>query len=60
MVVVERETVGAAMAAVGTKKHVKGVGASKEGGKGSVGVSMESVVVCCAAGSAGRVAASCL
>ena len=46
VVVVERETVGAAVAAVGAKKHVEGVGAAKEGGKGGMGVSVESVMVC--------------
>lgn len=46
MIVVEGETVGAAVAAVGAKEHVKRVGASKEGSKSGVGVSMEGVMVC--------------
>lgn len=46
VVVMEGEPVGAAVAAVGAKKHVKGVGATEERGKGGVGVSVESVVVC--------------
>lgn len=46
VVVVERETIGAAVAAVGAKKHVEGVGATKKGGESGVGVSMEGVVVC--------------
>lgn len=45
MVVVEGEAVGAAVATVGPKEHVEGVGATKEGGEGGVGVSMKSVVV---------------
>lgn len=46
VVIVEGEAVRAAVAAVGSKKHVEGVGAAEEGGEGGVGVSMESVVVC--------------
>ena len=46
IVVVVGEAVGATVAAVGAKEHVKGVGAPKEGGEGGVGVSMEGVVVC--------------
>lgn len=46
VVVVEGETVGATVAAVGAEKHVEGVGAAKEGGEGGMGVSVEGVVVC--------------
>lgn len=60
VVAVEREPIGAAVATVGTKKHVEGVGATKERGKGGMGVSVEGVVVCCAARSTRRTAASCL
>lgn len=45
VVIVERKTIGAAVTAVGAKEHVEGVGATKEGGKGGVWVSMEGVVV---------------
>lgn len=45
VVIVEGEPVGAVVAAVGAKKHVEGVGAAKEGGKGGMGVSVEGVVV---------------
>lgn len=59
VVIVEGETIGAVVAAVGAKKHVEGIGAAKEGGEGGVGVSVEGVVVRCAARSPRRAAASC-
>lgn len=37
------------MVSVGAKEHVERVRASKEGGEGGMGVSMEGVVVCGAA-----------
>lgn len=46
VVIVKGETIGAAVTAVGAKKHVKWVRAAKKGGEGGMGVSMESVVVC--------------
>lgn len=49
VVIVKGEAIGAAVAAVGAKKHVKGVRAAKEGGEGGMGVAMERVVVCRAA-----------
>lgn len=45
VITVERETVGAAVAAAGAEEHIEGVGSPEEGGKGGMGVSMESVVV---------------
>lgn len=60
VVVVEGETVGAAVAAAGAEEHVERVGAPEERGKGGVRVAMESVVMRRAARSARRAAASCL
>lgn len=45
VVVVEGETIGAAVAAAGAEEHVEGVGAPEERGKRGVRVSMKSVVV---------------
>lgn len=45
VVIVEGKAIRAAMTAVGAKEHVEGVGATKERGKGGMGVSMEGVVI---------------
>lgn len=45
VVVVEGKAVGATVTAVGAEKHIKGVGATEEGGKGGMRISMKSVVV---------------
>ena len=51
VVIVEGKAVRAAVTAVGAKEHVERVGATKEGGESGMGISMEGVVVCRAAGS---------